>query len=390
MLIQNPNFKKLSFITIVLLILGLSVLLSMPARAGSKKFIGPEGGEVAADNNSYLVVPAGALGDEAAVFDALNNALALLKTQNKYIKKKVASKSIKNLLKPRNKDMEKEVDEIKKKLLQGDAKGAFDCLEKARGGLDYLRTTVANLLDDISATVRDTLQAQNDEIEQELEFAKEQLGKKIKARSSKEVIAIDGGVILSELNSANSLLDDQYAYINQLPKKDDGSGEWIKKSKKTGILADNEMVEMKVSMALQSHNQNWDKGTLKNTRYALKALAELDSEIDKLASRKKLGSAAYDKIKAYSDNIRAALKEVKSLYYQVLLFEFGPHGTVFKISAELVVPWDEVIFSDAMFWYAEGSDAVIDLVGMSLVIDEENETVIFFIDHFSSYFFKRR
>ncbi|MBC8235768.1 hypothetical protein H8E77_39980 [bacterium] len=71
--------------TISLLILSL-MLTSLTAQASPNlEFIGPEGGDINAKHNSYLLVPEGALGDLTAALDALDNAIALLETQYAYI-----------------------------------------------------------------------------------------------------------------------------------------------------------------------------------------------------------------------------------------------------------------------------------------------------------------
>ena len=82
---QSTNYRKFSFyITIVSLVLGLSFLSTMPAQAITE-FIGPEGGEINAGHDSYLIVPEGAMGDLAAALNALDNAIALLEDQYAYI-----------------------------------------------------------------------------------------------------------------------------------------------------------------------------------------------------------------------------------------------------------------------------------------------------------------
>jgi len=401
MLVQNTYFRKLSLIiTIALLILGLSVLSTVPAQArrkrptgpeGGKKFIGPEGGTLGCGHSSSLIVPAGAIGDEATLLEALDNAIALLKDQENYINKEVKSGSLKGDLKNKSKDVEEYVDGAGQNHIVSEGEAALADAEMALAELNNLRTMVANLNDDeISATVRDNIQQQADQIEQELEFAKEQLGKQIEAYSSYEVITLDDATILSELNSASSLLDSQADYIKQLEKKDDGSGEWVKSKYKYSILFKNLIVRFNVAIASALDNWGYDGNALDETLDALDDLGKLDDKIADLVARKKMGAAAGDKVKAYSDDIRAALEQVASLHYTTLLFEFGPHGTQFLISAELVIPWDEILYNDALFWYSAGDGAIIDLIDLGFYIDFENETVIFFIDHFSEYYYPRR
>ena len=175
--------------------------------------------------------------------------------------------------------------------------------------------------------------------------------------------------------------------IDQLAKKDDGSGEWMKVRHKRRTLSDVEIVKNQVTNALDMYNQDYNGWARKKTYNALDALDELD----KLVAQGKMGTAARDKIQAYSDDIRAALESVEFQFCRTLLFEFGPHGTEFLVPAELLISWDEIIYSDALFWYSDGgSYDILDVIDLGYWIDEVNETVHFFIHHFSQYYYSRR
>jgi len=401
MLIQYTQSKKLSFITIAFLILGLSILSAMPAQAG-EKFIGPKGGEIYAGNNSYLIIPAGALGDEAAALEALDNAIALLEDQYAYIDGLSTVKNhpsgewawvgCKSIARSRSKSVKKYSNSAKTEHTKGRAEDAWEDANKALTRLDYLRTYVADSRADakIGIIAHDKIQQQNDQIEQELTFAGSQLGKEIEAESDRVVITIDDAATVSGLNTALSLIDSQYTYIKQLSKKDDGSGEWATSTRRASTYNKNKWVGIKVKWALNEHNMGDSEDTLDKTGDALDKLDELDAYIDSCVNVGKMGSVARDKIRAYSDEIRATLEEVISLHYATLVFEFGPHGTEFLVSAELVVPWDNILCNDGLFWYSEDDGETLDLIDIDFFIDEVNETVDFFIDHFSIYYYRRR
>ncbi len=287
MFTQSSNYKKLSFyITIAFLILGLSVLSTMPAQARPvKKFIGPEGGEIDTNhNNSYLIVPEGAMGNEAAALDALDNAIAILEIQYAYIdglstveddpsdEWVKAGRGGKDATLKKSKAVKDKSNKSKQKRAEGKAKEAKNEAKNSLNELDKLQEHLVKLLSDgkIGAVAHDNVQAQNDQIEGELAFAESQLGEEFSADCFEVVITFD--------------------------------------------------------------------------------------DVD----------------------------------YEVLIFEFGPHGTQFLVSVELVIPWDDIIYSDGLFWYSEGSGETIDLIDMDYWIDDVNETVHFFIDHFSQYYYSRR
>ena len=87
---------------------------------------------------------------------------------------------------------------------------------------------------------------------------------------------------------------------------------------------------------------------------------QLDKLIDELSADGEIGSSAHDKIKAYSDEVRMMLQAIDSC--QLLVFEFGPCGTEFQISSELVIPFDKIIYNDGLFYYSDGSGEVVDLI----------------------------
>jgi len=74
--------------------------------------------------------------------------------------------------------------------------------------------------------------------------------------------------------------------------------------------------------------------------------------------------------------------------YEFLMFEFGPSGTSFSPPAMLVIPWSKILETDFMILHLSGE--IVDLVDLGYEIDEENETVTFYIPGFSYYYFARR
>lgn len=213
----------------------------------------------------------------------------------------------------------------------------------------------------------------------------------IYAESFDSAIATEPTLITEALEMALAKLNEQHEYINQLPKSDDGSGEWAKNGMKNHMLHKSDSVAEQIAMALEAHEleNGWD--TLKSLIGALHCLDELDEDISDFMSDKvlKVGLVACARIQEYSDEIREQLEIADSLYYATLLFEFGPDGTEFLIPAELVIPFDEIAISDELFWYSDDGE-LIDLIDMEYIIDDKNETVHFFIDHFSEYYFMRR
>jgi len=279
MLIQNTHLPKLIFcIAIAFLVLGLSVISTIPAQA-EQKLVGHEGGEVYAGNNSHLTIPSGALTNQTL----------------------------------------------------------------------------------------------------------------ITADSLEEVITTDDETILTGLNTALSRLDSQYAYINGLSTVvNNPSGEWANYVYKLSkLVAESLIIKSKGILALTSHNLDDDEDALVYTRAALDKLDVLDADLDSGLATGKIGSVAYNKIKAYNNDIRAALELVESLHYEVVVFELGPEGTTFLVPAELVIPWDVIDYSDGLFWYS-GDGEVIDLIEMEYFIDDVNQTVNFLIEHFSEYYYPRR
>jgi len=51
---------------------------------------------------------------------------------------------------------------------------------------------------------------------------------------------------------------------------------------------------------------------------------QLDAHIDKLLTKGKIGSVAYDNIQAYSDDVRVALESAESQHYRPSVFVFDP------------------------------------------------------------------
>ena len=403
MLIQNTHLKRLSFlITIAFLIIGFSVLSTMPAQASPNvEFIPPEGGEINAKNNSTLIVAEGALGDIPTALDSLDNGIALLEDLYAYIDglSTVENDPSGEWMKavPRNEARNKcngsknYSISAKQKRTDGNAQGAWSDANTALTKLNNLRTHVADKYAEGKAGVvaHDNIQAQCDLIEPELILAEANLGEKLKADSFKEVITLDDATILAELNNALSLVNSQYDYIAQLAEADDGSGEWVKPLPKTNTLGDCNVVRNKITAALNEHNGGNNQAAMNRTREGLDNLDVLDTHNDNRVANDKMGSLARDNIEAYSEQIRTALEVVESLHYETLTFEFGPHGTEFAVPAELIVPLDEIFINDDLFWYSGDGGEVIDLFEMGYFIDDVNGTINFYIEHFSEYYFPR-
>ncbi len=195
--------------------------------------------------------------------------------------------SKKNSLRGQNKDVQKEIDKVKEKRIERDGEDALRYAEDALEELDYLRTKLSRLSEkDASPSVRAEIEAQIDQIEQQLEFAKSQLGKELEADSDEVVIAMDDAAVVSGLENALSILGEQYAYIDQLAKQDDGSGEWVNNGEKIGILSDVEYIEYQVTNALDYYNYDWNQWALDEIRDALDDLDELDEDVDGLGNNK--------------------------------------------------------------------------------------------------------
>jgi len=397
MFIQNT--QKNIFITIAFLIIGLSVFSTMPANAAPvKKFIGPEGGTMDAHSNSYLIVPESALGDIATALAALDNGIVLLESQYTYINGlstvinnpsgEWVKSADKNPTRDKSKAVKDKSSESKQKRIEGRAQEAWTKANEGLTKLNELRTHVVNLLagGKIGSIAHNKIQGQSDQIEVELAFAESQLGEELQADSFEIIITTDDETILAELTNALALLASQYSYINGLSTViNNPSGEWVKDSDKNPTRDKSKAVKDKVEDALQKHNEDNDKDALTKTCEALDRLDDLDLQINKLVADGKMGLVARDNIQAYSDDVRMALESVESLHYRTLLFEFAPEGTEFQVSAELVIPWSEILYSDGLFWYS-GDGGIIDLIDMDYSIDEVNETVHFLIPHFSYYY----
>ncbi len=214
----------------------------------------------------------------------------------------------------------------------------------------------------------------------------------IQAASLGSAVATEPALIVDELIMALTLLYEQYDYVSELPGSDDGSGEWAKHGAKWQIRGKVSNVEEWTMKLLISHDAGDGWESLYNIRRAFKSWDELDTDVNALmnTTQTKMGLAACEKVLIYSDQVRPHLETVDSLYYGTLNFEFGPHGTEFLIPAELVIPWIEISISDELFWYSGDSGETIDIFGMDYWIDDVNETVHFFIYHFSQYYFSRR
>jgi hypothetical protein len=202
----------------------------------------------------------------------------------------------------------------------------------------------------------------------------------------------DPETIVATLNCALDVIDQQYTYIDQLPKKDDGLGEWAKHGTKMNLRGQVQQVGSKILCALECYQANIPRMALNRAFEALNALDELDARLDKIAAEeyKKMGAVACEKIQAYSDVLRPMLETVDSLTESALTFLFNPHGTQFQLPAELVIPFEEILISDELFLYSDDSGTSVEPIELEYTIDYTTETYHFFIDHFSEYYYLRR
>jgi hypothetical protein len=389
-LIHQAYTNKLSVIIIAVLMLGLSVLWTTPGQTAPViQFIGPQGGQIDARHNSYLVIPEGALGDATAALEILTTSVSLLDNQYDYIMglstlvndpsgEWVKDKD-KNPTRDKSDDVNKKVLAAKQKILEAKPEDAKNECNSALIKQADLRAHLDKILAEgkIGGVAYDLLQQQNDQIEGQLTAADSQLGQEIQADSFDIILDIEG------LNSALALLAQHYDYMSQLNTTDDGSGEWLNDS---ATFDKNERVQDNLIAAVQYYNNDDDANTFKKMQEALGDLDVLDEHLVKKVNEGKLGVVASEIIQGYSDDARAAIDSVD----KILVFEFGPCGTEFAIPAELVIPWDEILYNDALFWYSSGSSETLNLIDLEYVIDEVNETVHFFINHFSEYYYQRR
>jgi len=176
---------------------------------------------------------------------------------------------------------------------------------------------------------------------------------------------------------------------------------------KDSTLKKSKAAKDKSNKSKQKHQEDKAQDAWKEAKNALKELDKLRERVEELLEDSKMGAIAHDNIQSQSDQIELELtvaesqsgKEIQADSFEdvitfddetinVLVFEFYPNGTEFLVSAELVVPWDEIIYHDVLFWYSEDGE-LIELIDLDYFIDDENETVIFFINHFSHYYYRR-
>ncbi|MBC8232715.1 hypothetical protein H8E77_24465 [bacterium] len=210
----------------------------------------------------------------------------------------------------------------------------------------------------------------------------------ISAQSTASAIATDPGAIEQNLQDAITLIENQANYIQALPKKDDGSGEWIKTNAKNWLEHRNGAMLEQVQNALANHQTQDGWEALLEIMYALQSVD--DFEWDVVFQPGTVGPAAETELLSMCVQIRGVLQLADALYESTLLFQFAPHGTQFLIAAELVVPLDEVTISDEFAWYSGDGGDTVQITLTDYFVDEVEGTVHYLVNHFSEYYFNRR
>ena len=142
-----------------------------------------------------------------------------------------------------------------------------------------------------------------------------------------------------------------------MPKKDDGSGEWLIPNAKTWLKHWNGIILEQSQNALSNHQASVGREALLKALHAIKSVDEFEWELDFQAG--KVGLTAEAILLDMCAQIWSELQQADELYESTLLFEFAPHGTEFLIAAELVIPLDEICISDEFAWYSgDGGDTI--------------------------------
>ena len=208
---------------------------------------------------------------------------------------------------------------------------------------------------------------------------------------SDETLLFEPQQVHDLLTEAYTLASEQYLYTNALPGSDDGSGEWAKNGTKNNIRGQVANVMEDLAGALEAHQLDEHRETLRQFARTEEALDELDSRIESLvtSNQPKMGLPACSKIQDSSDFTRVLVEDAKRLYSSTLLFEFGPHGTQFLVPVELVVPMSEVEISSEVAWYSGDCGNTIEVSETHYFIEPANQNIHFLIEHFSQYYYRR-
>jgi len=210
----------------------------------------------------------------------------------------------------------------------------------------------------------------------------------ISANSLGSGIATNPGEIEQNLQDAITLIKDQGNYIKALPKKDDGSGVWIKTNAKNWMANRNSFILEQANGALSEHQTHNGWEALRTILHSLEQVN--DFEWNLVFQPDEVGPTAKTELLAMCAQIRSALQQADALYEGTLLFEFAPHGTQFLIAAKLVVPLEEVNISDDFAWYSAGATDSAEIMPTDYFVDEVEGTVHYLVNHFSIYYYRRR
>jgi len=156
-------------------------------------------------------------------------------------------------------------------------------------------------------------------------------------------------------------------------------------------------IKKKIQKALNSLDAEGYKQTHRKIEKALKELKEAKEkakDAEELAKLEEVENELFAAQEALGLDITATSYcdtfEYEGETYEFLMFEFGPSGTSFSPPAMLVIPWSKILETDFMILHLESDGEIVDLVDLGYEIDEENETVTFYIPGFSYYYFARR
>ena len=401
--LRKPSFPLQITIALVL-------VCAVSAQAGQKiEFIGPEGNSMYLDYRSQFTVLPSALGDVNMAIEAINDAMTSLAELEKSVDELVevinepsgkwAKEGQKKKTKDKSKKSEDKLIKTTEEISEGRLEDAWEEANKALDEINDLREVISKAVGkgEMGTEVQELLEQQVDTIEATIQSVKHQLGEYISAEVQETLIPFEETVVLDTLNQALSELEEQLGYIDGLSTlENDPSGEWVNsKGKKDALKKCQELVD-KVLEALEKHAEGDIKDVPSKVKDTLKKTADLEKKINELVDKGKMGSIAQAKLQESIDALYPPFELLAylyhsdgSLYYRTLLYVFGPHGTEFKVNAQLIVPWDEVLCTNGLFWYSGDCGGNVDPTEMSYFIDEENEMVVFLISHFSQYYFHR-
>jgi hypothetical protein len=211
----------------------------------------------------------------------------------------------------------------------------------------------------------------------------------IQAASFDAAVVENPAAVVETLNEQIALLASLSAYLQPLPKTDDGSGEWINSVDKRKMVSQISNAIEQINQVLEAHSAGDGWGALDKLYLAFRFLDDFAANLNQALQNNDIGYQAYLMVQADINQSSLLLQTVDDLYHSTLTFELSPHGTEFLLPADLVMPFKEISIADESFWYSTDGE-LIDVIQMDYFIDEVNETVHFLIPHFSYYYYPRR